>query len=149
MHGLFVAGVLPAKRGSVAPAICSNCTLLVRPIFARTKPANGEMPSATPRELAQAILDGLDAKARVLSVSAAIAQPAIKNERALEEGLDQAARSGAIIIAAAGNQGTLGSTAISRHSWVLAAGGGDRTHTPEGNTILSRARLPVPPRRPS
>ena len=28
------------------------------------------------------------------------------------------------------------------------AGGGNRTHTPEGNTILSRARLPVPPRRP-
>ena len=29
----------------------------------------------------------------------------------------------------------------------VLAGGGDRTHTPEGNTILSRARLPVPPRR--
>ena len=66
------------------------------------------MPSATPGELAQAILDCLEAKARVLNVSAAIAQPGIKNERALEEALDQAARSGVIVVAAAGNQGTLG-----------------------------------------
>ncbi|MGH7792592.1 MAG: peptidase S8, partial [Thermodesulfobacteriota bacterium] len=28
-HGTFVAGILCAKRGSVAPAICPNCTLLV------------------------------------------------------------------------------------------------------------------------
>src|SRR4051812_47668155 len=57
LHGTFVAGILSAKRGSVAPAVCPNCTLLVRPIFAETQAANGEMPSATPQELAQAILD--------------------------------------------------------------------------------------------
>jgi subtilisin family serine protease len=119
MHGVFVAGILSAKRGSVAPAICPNCTLLVRPIFAETKATNGEMPSATPGELAQAILDCLEAKARVLNLSAAIAQPAIKSERALEEALGQAARRGVIVIAAAGNQGTLGSTAITRHPWVI------------------------------
>jgi hypothetical protein len=33
LHGTFVAGILSAKRGSVAPAICPNCTLLVRPIL--------------------------------------------------------------------------------------------------------------------
>src|SRR4029077_6057539 len=81
--------------------------------------ANGEMPSAMPEELAQAILDCLDAGARVLNVSAALAQPSIKSERALEEALGQAARSGVIVIAAAGNQGTLGSTAITRHPWVI------------------------------
>lgn len=119
LHGTFVAGILSAKRGSVAPAICPNCTLLVRPIFAETKAANGEMPSAMPEELAQAILDCIDAGARVLNVSAALAQPSIKNERALEEALDQALRRGVIVIVAAGNQGTLGSTAITRHPWVI------------------------------
>ena len=119
LHGTFVAGILSAKRGSVAPAICPNCTLLVRPIFAETKAANGEMPSATPEELAQAILDCIEAGAQVLNVSAALAQPSIKNERALEEALDQAARRGVIVIVAAGNQGTLGSTAITRHPWVI------------------------------
>jgi subtilisin family serine protease len=119
LHGTFVAGILAAKRGTMAPAICPNCTVLVRPIFAETAAANGEMPSAMPEELAQAILDCLDAGARVLNVSAALAQSSIKNERALEEALNRAARRGAIVIVAAGNQGTLGSTAITCHPWVI------------------------------
>ena len=119
LHGTFVAGILSARRGTVAPAICPDCTVLVRPIFAETTAANGEMPSAAPEELAQAILDCLDAGARVLNVSAALAQPSIKSERALEEALDRAARRGVIVIVAAGNQGTLGSTAITGHPWVI------------------------------
>ena len=119
LHGTFVAGILSAKRGSAAPAICPDCTLLVRPIFAETKAANGVMPSATPQELAQAILDCINAGARVLNVSAALAQPTIKSEYPLEAALDHAARRGVIVIAAAGNQGTLGSTAITRHPWVI------------------------------
>src|SRR5262245_28731820 len=119
VHGTFVAGILSAKRGSVAPAICPDCTLLVRPIFAETKAVSGDMPSATPEELAQAIFDCLAARARVLNISAALVQPSLKSERALEEALDQAARQRVIVIAAAGNQGTVGSTAITRHPWVL------------------------------
>ena len=119
LHGTFVAGILSAKRGKAAPAICPDCTVLVRPIFAETAAADGEMPSAAPEELAEAILDCLDAGARVLNVSAALAQPAIKNEQALKEALDQAARRGVIVIVAAGNQGTLGGTAITYHPWVI------------------------------
>ena len=37
----------------------------------------------------------------------------------MEEALDQAARRGVIVVAAAGNQGTLGSSAITRHPWVI------------------------------
>src|SRR5262245_36743803 len=81
LHGTFVAGILSAKQGSVAPAICPNCTLLVRPIFAEGEMFNGEMPSATPEELAQAIIDCLDAGARVLNLSATLAQPTLKSER--------------------------------------------------------------------
>src|SRR5580692_10382734 len=33
VHGTFVAGILSAKRGSAAPAICPDCTLLVNPSF--------------------------------------------------------------------------------------------------------------------
>src|SRR3989440_12471129 len=61
LHGTFVAGILCAKRGSVAPAICPNCTLLVRPIFAETQVGRLHMPSATPEELATAILGSLKA----------------------------------------------------------------------------------------
>lgn len=51
MHGTFVAGILCAKRGSAAPAICPNCALLVRPIFAETAAANGEMPGGVDADL--------------------------------------------------------------------------------------------------
>lgn len=118
-HGTFVAGILSAKSGSPAPGICPNCTLLVRPIFAETASANGDMPTAKPEELADAIVDGIRAGAQVLNISAAIGQPSSKSERALDEALDQAARRGVIVVAAAGNQGTLGSTAITRHPWVI------------------------------
>jgi subtilisin family serine protease len=119
LHGTFVAGILSAKRESVAPAICPDCTLLVRPIFAEATAASGSMPSATSEELAQAVLDCIAAGARVLNVSAALAQPSVKQEQVLEEALDQAARRGVLVIVAAGNQGILGSTAITRHPWVI------------------------------
>src|SRR5262249_53268633 len=143
VHGTFVAGILSAKRGSIAPAICPNCTLLVRPIFAETTAANGDMPSAGPEELAQAILDCIEAGARVLNVSAAIAQPSIKAERALRQALDQATKRGVIVIAAAGNQGTLGSTAITCHPWVIPVVGYDlqgrpMNHSNLGNSIGRR-----------
>src|SRR5262245_31620517 len=83
MHGTFVAGILSAKRTSPAPAICPNCTLLIRPIFAETTAANGEMPSALPEELAQAIVDCIDAGARVLKISDALAEPSSQCEREL------------------------------------------------------------------
>lgn len=119
LHGTFVAGILMAKRGSVAPAICPGCTLLVRPIFAEAQAPNGGMPSATPEELAQAILDCIHAGAHLLNISAAIANPSSRSERPLEEALDQAARLGVLVVTAAGNEGTLGSTAITRHAWVI------------------------------
>lgn len=118
LHGTFVAGILCAKRTSVAPAICPNCTLLVRSIFAETT-EKGDMPTAEPEELGEAILDCIGQGAHVLNVSAALAQPTTRGERTLEGALDHAAKRGVIVIVAAGNQGTLGSSAITRHPWVL------------------------------
>jgi subtilisin family serine protease len=143
LHGTFVAGILSAKREAMAPAICPDCTLMVRPIFSETTAANRDMPSAMPEELAQAILDCIDAGARVLNVSAALARPSIKNERALEEALDQAASCGVIVVVAAGNQGTLGSTAITSHPWVIPVAGYDlqgrpMNHSNLGNSIGRR-----------
>ena len=120
MHGTFVAGILSAKRGSVAPAICPDCTLLVRPIFAETTSGNRQMPSATPEELATAIIDCIDGGAHVINLSAALARPSPKGESSLEEALDHSARRGVIVVAAAGNQGTVSSSVITRHPWVIS-----------------------------
>jgi subtilisin family serine protease len=119
LHGTFVAGILSAKRNSPAPAICPNCTLLIRPIFTETTSGREHMPSATPQELAAAIIESIDAGARVINLSLALAQPSTKGKQALEEALNQAVRRSVIVVAAAGNQGTLGSSAITRHPWVI------------------------------
>jgi len=119
LHGTFVAGILSAKRNSSAPAICPNCTLLIRPIFAEATSGREHMPSATPKELAAAIIECIDAGARVINLSLALAQPSTKGEHALEEALNLAVRRSVIVVVAAGNQGTLGSSAITRHPWVI------------------------------
>lgn len=120
LHGTFVAGILSAKRSSPAPAICPNCTLLIRPIFAETPSRSKQTPSATPQELATAIIECIEADARVINLSLALVLPSTKGEQALEEALDYAVKRGVIVVAAAGNQGTLGSTAITRHPWVIS-----------------------------
>jgi subtilisin family serine protease len=119
LHGTFVAGVLCAKRNSVAPAICPNCTLLVRPIFAETASENGQTLSATPIELAAAIHECIEAGARVINLSSALAGPASSGQRELVEALDYALRRGVLVIVAAGNQGTLGSSVITGYPWVI------------------------------
>ncbi len=119
LHGTFVAGILSARRKSSAPAICPGCSLLVRPIFAEVTTGGEQMPSATPDELAAAIIECIDAGARVINLSLALAQPSTKGEQALEGALNLALRRGVLVVAAAGNQKTLGSSAITRHPWVI------------------------------
>jgi subtilisin family serine protease len=135
-HGTFTAGILSAKRGSPAPAICPGCTMLVRSIFKEGAAENGAMPSATPGELAKAIVECIEAGARVLNLSAAFAQPSSRGERELEEALDYAARLGVVVVAAAGNQGALGSSAITRHPWVIPVAACDLQGGPVGQTNL-------------
>jgi subtilisin family serine protease len=120
LHGTFIAGVLSAKRNSPAPSICPACILLIRPIFAEATSGREQMPSATPRELAAAIIQCIDAGARVINLSLALTQPSVKGEHALQEALDYALKRGVLVVAAAGNQGTLGSSAITRHPWVIS-----------------------------
>jgi subtilisin family serine protease len=95
--------------------------LLLRPIFAEVANGIGPMPSpsATPEDLAEAIIDSAEAGARVINLSAALLQPSPKGEMKLEEALNYAAHRAIIIVAAAGNQGTVGSSAITRHLWVI------------------------------
>lgn len=118
-HGTFVAGVLFARRGSAAPSLCPGCTFLIHPIFSETIPGGEETPSATPQELAGAILEVIGAGARLINLSAALLQTSLTNERELEEALGYAAERGVIIVAASGNQGTLGGSAMTRHPWVI------------------------------
>jgi subtilisin family serine protease len=139
LHGTFVAGILCAKRGSAAPAICPNCTLLAYPIFAETASGNTEMPSATPEDLTAAVLACIEAGARILNLSLALTHSSSKAERALGEALDHAARRGVLIVAAAGNQGTVGSTVITGHPWVIPVAACDLRGKPVNESNLGHS----------
>lgn len=138
-HGTFVAGILIARRGSAAPAICPDCTLLLRPIFPEETSVNGHVPTATPREVAAAFLECVKAGARLINFSAALAEPRPGEEKELREALDFAAAHQVIVIAAAGNQGRIGSSPITRHPWVVpvVACNLQGTPTPDSNLAAS------------
>lgn len=119
LHGTFIAGILGAKRGSNAPAICPDCTLLVRPIFSETQVGSLDKLSTTPAELVVAIHDCINAGAQIVNLSASLAQSSPDGQSQLEEILNYAARRRVIVVAAAGNQGSVASSAITRHPWVI------------------------------
>src|SRR5262245_12637584 len=119
MHATYVAGILSGRRGGTAPSICPDCTILVRPIFLQVAEAAGQPPSAAPGELAQAIVDCIEEGARLLNLSIAAETLSSRREHDLAEALNFAAARGVVVAVAAGNQGLVGSTAITRHPWVI------------------------------
>lgn len=128
-HGTLVAGVLHAKRHSPTPGICPGCTLVIRPIFAETETAaeaNG-LPIARLAEVAAAILETIDAGARIINLSVGLAEQGGGSERAVEQALDAAAQHGVLVVAAAGNQGTVGGSVITSHPWVIPVVACDRS----------------------
>lgn len=122
-HGTLVAGILVGRRGSVAPAICQDCTLLLRPIFPESIRNGNGLPVATPLELAAAIRETVEGGARIVNLSAALLRPTPTGVQRLQESLDFAAARGAITVAAAGNEGAIGSSVITRHPCVIPVAG--------------------------
>lgn len=116
-HGTFVAGILHARRGGRAPALCPESPLLVRAIF--TEAERGGLPTCHPQELAAAITECVDAGVRLLNLSVGVLYAAPAGESALRSALDHAARHGALVVAASGNQGAIGGSALARHAAVI------------------------------
>lgn len=138
-HATFVAGILSAKRGSLAPAICPDCTLLIRPIFAETISGREHMPGATPLALASAIIECIDEGARIINLSLGLALSSTLGEQALEQALNYAVRHGVIVVAAAGNQGSVGSSAITLHPWLVPVVACDLHGRPMNESNLGRS----------
>jgi len=139
MHGTIVAGVLSAKRGSAAPAICPDCTLLVRPIFSEST-THAAAPAATPEQLAAAIVELADAGVRLINVSAALVEvPNVKAERALRAALDHAAARGVLVVAAAGNVPSMGTSVITQHPSVVPVLACDRRGRPLPDSNLAHS----------
>ncbi|AUG75843.1 hypothetical protein CFP65_0922 [Kitasatospora sp. MMS16-BH015] len=155
VHGSFIAGVLSADRASPSPGICPDCTLLIRPIFTghRADPVAASAGSAGPagaagsagrpiplsapaEELAAAVVQAVEAGARVLNLSVAPERPSSSGHRELTAALDHAAARGVLTVVAAGNQGRLGGSALTRHPWTIPVVGYDDRRRPMGLSNL-------------
>lgn len=138
VHGTFVAGILSARRGTVVPAVCPGCTLLLRPIFGGSRQSH-DVPAATPEELAAAMHECIEGGAQILNVSAALTRSRGQEQRALVQVLDLAARRGVVVVVAAGNQRVITSSTLTRHPWVVSVVAYSRSGRPMASSTLGRS----------
>jgi subtilisin family serine protease len=121
-HGTFVTGILAGKRDSLAPAICPECTIILRPIF--NEPSSGSnvdvvFPTSTPNELSDAIIETVDSGAKIINLSLGLSGTSLIVYHELEQAYIYARQKGVIIVAAAGNQGNIGYAALHNNKWVI------------------------------
>ena len=119
MHGTFVAGIICGRRGSYAPAISPNCSVLVRPIFSEETSWYKSYPKVPPNELAAAIVETVDAGARIINLSMGLSDTHLLNNRELKDSFDYAFKKRTLLIAASGNQGRIGHNPLFNHPWVI------------------------------
>jgi subtilisin family serine protease len=128
MHGTFIAGMLCARRGLSAPAICPDCKVLLYPIFSEQhkEALNSDnsaallLPSSTPEELSNAIIETVDAGAKIINISAGLSKSSLVAYSELKDAYDYAMRNSVIVVAAAGNEGNIGGyISILGHQWVI------------------------------
>lgn len=122
-HGTFIAGILCASRGLAAPAICPDCEILLNTIFregAKNASSNDIIsPSATPEELSNAIIETIDAGAKIINLSLGLSTSSLTSYDNLQEAYDYALQKGVIVVVAAGNQGSIGNISLINHQWLL------------------------------
>lgn len=138
LHGTFVAGILSARRGTSAPGLCPGCTLVVRPLFSEAD-GHPRLPVATAGDLAEALVECMEAGARILNLSASLVQTSASDERDLRAVLDHARQRGVIVVAAAGNQASVSGSVITRHPWVVPVVGYTRSGRPMPQSNLGAA----------
>jgi subtilisin family serine protease len=137
-HGTFVTGILAARRGAAAPAIAPGCTYLVRPIFGE-RAVPDDPPTAAPRDLATAIVECVEAGARIINLSVALVGDRLGAAGELTEALRHTVRRGVLVFAAAGNRGVATGSSVTRHPWVVPVVGCTRDGEPMAGVSLTRA----------
>ena len=119
LHGTFVAGMLAANARCPSPRYLSQLHAPDSPHFCRS--------CVGPRTRAECDAGGTRRgdpgmyrrRSPRHQPEPRPCAPSVKGERSLEEALNHALKRGVVVAAAAGNQGTIGSSAITRHPWVM------------------------------
>lgn len=106
-HGTSITGILAASRQSDPPGIAPDCAYWLRPVFMEDTPA-GEMPAAALPEIAEAIGDCVRAGVHVINLSIAVSGIGFDSHQLLQAAMEYARQRGVLVIAAVGNQRSLG-----------------------------------------
>jgi subtilisin family serine protease len=117
-HGTFVLGMLCARRGTAAPAICPGCTILLRPVLCEAPPG-GTCPDAKPADLAAAVVTCVDSGARIINLSLGLRGTALGRSLEFDDAVDHALRRDVLVVAAAGNHGLVGPSPLVSHPWLI------------------------------
>ena len=104
--------------------------------FSPRRPPTASKCRAPPPESLPTIIDVINAGARVINLSVALQGPSPGGGGNLQEALDFALRRGVIVVAAAGNQGTVGGSVITRYPWVIPVVAYDLRGRPMGISNL-------------
>jgi subtilisin family serine protease len=120
-HGTSVTGILSAKRGLSAPAICPGCEIILNPIFRKDDSTNNNniFPSSTSEELSNAIIETVDAGAKIINLSLGLSASSLTVYDKLQQAYDYAFQRDAIVVVAAGNQGNIGNISLINHQWLI------------------------------
>jgi subtilisin family serine protease len=122
-HGTFIAGMLCARRGVSAPAICPDCQVVLYPIFREEFTNNSgnddPFPSVSTQELANAIIETVNAGAKIINLSLGTFASSFTLYQTLQEAYDYALRKHVIVVIAAGNQGNMGNISLINHQWPI------------------------------
>lgn len=116
-HGTSIAGVLFGDRAMGVPGLCPDCTFVHYRIFCDRH--DSAAPEVTPRDLATAIVETVDAGARLINLSLGVESSAIMAYKELDEACDHARRRGVLLVCAAGNQARIGHVALASHAWTI------------------------------
>lgn len=122
-HGTLIAGILCSKRGLSAPAICPSCEIILNPIFKEemNNTTNRDIifPSVTSDELSNAIIETVDAGAKVINLSLGLSSSSLTRYDNLKQAYDYALHKDVIVVVASGNQGNIGNISLIDHQWLI------------------------------
>ena len=102
-HGTHVSSVLIGQQGSSVPGIAPNCTATVYSIYRES--ADGELEPTSQATLALAINRAVADGADIINISSGQQTPTGQAQSILADAVRRASEAGALIVAAAGNDG--------------------------------------------
>jgi subtilisin family serine protease len=138
IHGTFVTGILTGRRETQAPALCPDCEIILRPIFPEeANEQHFKLPSTSPEELAQAIVECIKAGADIINLSLGLSTTSLMKFPQLEEAYAYAIQKGIPIVVAAGNQGQMGYFSILNNPWIIPVVACDPEGRPEPYSNIS------------